>query len=136
MRPCDADTRVFIGDSMGELTLFLAAADVAFVGGSLVPHGGHNLLEPAALGIPAVTGPHVFNFTEICELLLQAGACEKVESVAGLAATLGRWLGDANERHRVGEQGRLVVEKNRGALQAVLAMVDRHLLEQAGQGSP
>ncbi|HYQ72215.1 MAG TPA: lipid IV(A) 3-deoxy-D-manno-octulosonic acid transferase, partial [Gammaproteobacteria bacterium] len=77
-RPCTADTAVFVGDSMGELLLFLAAADVAFVGGSLVPHGGHNLLEPAALGLPVVTGPHVFNFTEICKLLLQAGACEKV----------------------------------------------------------
>ena len=127
MRPCDADTRVFVGDSMGELPLFLAAADVAFVGGSLVPHGGHNLLEPAGLGIPVVTGPHVFNFTEICELLLQAGACEKVGNTEELAVTLGRWLGDANERHRVGEQGRAVVEKNRGALQTVLAMVDRHL---------
>jgi len=136
MRPCDADTRVFVGDTMGELMLFLAAADVAFVGGSLVPHGGHNLLEPAALGIPVVTGPHVFNFTEICELLLQAGACEKVDSVAALAATLGRWLGDANERHRVGEQGRAVVEKNRGALQTVLAMVDRHLQERPDEGNP
>ena len=133
MRPCDAATRVFVGDSMGELPLFLAAADVAFVGGSLVPHGGHNLLEPAGLGIPVVTGPHVFNFAEICELLLQAGACEKVGNTAELAATLGRWLGDANERHRVGEQGRAVVEKNRGALQTVLAMVDRHLQDNQEQ---
>ena len=133
MRPCDADTRVFVGDSMGELPLFLAAADVAFVGGSLVPHGGHNLLEPAGLGIPVVTGPHVFNFTEICELLLQAGACEKVGNTEELAVTLGRWLGDANERHRVGEQGRAVVEKNRGALQTVLAMVDRHLRDNQEQ---
>jgi 3-deoxy-D-manno-octulosonic-acid transferase len=131
MRPCDADTRVFIGDSMGELPLFFAAADVAFIGGSLVPHGGHNLLEPAGLGIPVVTGPHVFNFTDICELLLQAGACEKVGNTEELAVTLGRWLGDASERHRVGEQGRAVVEKNRGALQTVLAMIDRHLPEQA-----
>ena len=135
MRPCDADTRVFVGDSMGELPLFLAAADVAFVGGSLVPHGGHNLLEPAGLGIPVVTGPHVFNFTEICELLLQAGACEKVGNTEELAVTLGRWLGDANERHRVGEQGRAVVEKNRGALQTVLAMVDRNLPDNPGQGT-
>jgi 3-deoxy-D-manno-octulosonic-acid transferase len=128
-RSCTADTRVFVGDSMGELPLFLAAADAAFVGGSLVPRGGHNLLEPAALGIPVVTGPHVFNFTEICELLLQAGACEKVGNCDELTATLGRWLGDASERHRVGERGRAVVEKNRGALEAVLAMIERHLPE-------
>ena len=120
---------MFVGDSMGELPLFLAAADAAFVGGSLVPHGGHNLLEPAALGIPVVTGPHVFNFTEICELLLQAGACEKVGNTEELTATLGRWLGDASERHRVGERGRAVVKKNRGALETVLAMIDRHLPE-------
>jgi 3-deoxy-D-manno-octulosonic-acid transferase len=126
-RPCEADTQVFVGDSMGELSLFLAAADVAFVGGSLVPHGGHNLLEPAALGLPVATGPHVFNFTEICEMLQQAGACEVVGNGDELAAILGRWLADANERHRVGERGRQVVEKNRGALQTVLTMIDRQL---------
>lgn len=124
---CTPDTEVFIGDSMGELPLFYAAADVAFVGGSLVPHGGHNLLEPAALGVPVVTGPNVFNFVEICELLLQAGACEKVENTAGLLHTVSLWLADANERHRVGQRGREVVERNRGALQSVLAMIDRHL---------
>jgi 3-deoxy-D-manno-octulosonic-acid transferase len=124
---CTPDTAVFIGDSMGELPLFYAASDVAFVGGSLVRHGGHNLLEPAALGVPVVTGPHVFNFIEICELLLQAGACEKVENTAGLLNTVSRWLEDANERHRIGQRGRGVVEKNRGALQTVLAMIDRHL---------
>ncbi len=124
---CTPDTEVFIGDSMGELLLFYAASDVAFVGGSLVRHGGHNLLEPAALGVPVVTGPHVFNFVEICELLLQAGACEKVDDTAGLLRTVSLWLEDANERHRVGQRGRQVVEKNRGALQSVLAMIGRHL---------
>ena len=67
--------------------------------------------------------------------MLQAGACEVVGNGAELAATLGRWLADANERHRVGEQGRQVVEKNRGALQTVLTMIDRNLHEHAGQGS-
>jgi 3-deoxy-D-manno-octulosonic-acid transferase len=125
--PCTAETQVFIGDSMGELPLFYAASDVAFVGGSLVHHGGHNLLEPAALGIPVVTGPHVFNFTEICDLLLAADACRKVESVAGLERVVREWLGDANARHRVGEQGRRVVERNRGALASVLEMIDREV---------
>ena len=114
---------------MGELPLFYAASDVAFVGGSLVHHGGHNLLEPAALGVPVVTGPHLFNFKEISRLLLGAGACEKVEDLTGLEHTVARWLGDANERHRVGEQGRLVVEKNRGALKSVLAMIERYLVD-------
>jgi 3-deoxy-D-manno-octulosonic-acid transferase len=125
--PCSPDTDVFVGDSMGELALFYAASDVAFTGGSLVFHGGHNLLEPAALGVPVVTGPHVFNFDEICELLLQAGACEKVADTAGLLHTLSRWLADANERHRVGQYGQQVVEKNRGALQSVMTMIERNL---------
>ncbi|MDH3972597.1 MAG: lipid IV(A) 3-deoxy-D-manno-octulosonic acid transferase [Gammaproteobacteria bacterium] len=125
--PCTPATEVYIGDSMGELPLFYAASDVAFVGGSLVPHGGHNMLEPAALGVPVVTGPHVFNFVEICELLQQAGACVKVENVGGLSDTLSLWLEDANQRHRVGQRGRDTVEKNRGALQSVMAMIDRYL---------
>ena len=125
--PCTPETSVFVGDSMGELPLFYAAADVAFVGGSLVHHGGHNLLEPAALGIPVVTGPNVFNFVEICDLLLQAGACKKVETTAELLQTVSRWLEDANERHHVGQQGRQVVEKNRGALKSVMAMIDGYL---------
>ena len=125
--PCTSETDVFIGDSMGELALFYAASDVAFTGGSLVFHGGHNLLEPAALGVPVVTGPHVFNFVEICELLLQAGACVKVKDTGELLNILSRWLGDANERHRIGQRGREVVEKNRGALQSVMVMIDRYL---------
>ena len=75
-RPCGPDTQVFLGDSMGELPTFLAAADAAFVGGSLVEHGGHNLLEPAALGIPVAFGPHMFNFAEISRLLVQQGAAQ------------------------------------------------------------
>ena len=125
--PCSAETAVFIGDSMGELPLFYAAADVAFVGGSLVHTGGHNLLEPAALGIPVVTGPNVFNFTEICDLLVAADACRKVESTAELGETVTRWLLDANERHRIGENGRKAVEQNRGALETVLSIIEKYL---------
>ncbi len=126
-QPCTPETEVFVGDSMGELLLFYAASDVAFVGGSLVRHGGHNLLEPAALGIPVATGPHVFNFTEITHLLISAGACEKVDSAAWLERFVREMLGDAHARHRAGEKGRVVVEKNRGALAAVLAMINSQL---------
>jgi 3-deoxy-D-manno-octulosonic-acid transferase len=125
--PCSDETAVFIGDSMGELPLFYAAADVAFVGGSLVHTGGHNLLEPAALGIPVVTGPNVFNFTEICDLLVAVEACRKVQSTAELGETVTRWLLDANERHLIGENGRQAVEQNRGALDAVLAIIEKYL---------
>ena len=124
---CTGETNVYVGNTMGELPLLYGAADVAFVGGSLVPHGGHNLLEPAALGIPVVTGPHVFNFVEICDLLINAGAAVRVSDSGELLQTVSRWLGDANERHRVGQLGRRVVEKNRGALQAVMAIIERYL---------
>jgi 3-deoxy-D-manno-octulosonic-acid transferase len=126
-RPCAIGTEVFLGDSMGELPMFFAAADVAFVGGSLVPHGGHNLLEPAALGVPVVTGPHLFNFTRIAEMLLDAGAALRVESATSLAATVTAWLQDASARARVGENGRRVVEQNRGALLLLLGMIEDQL---------
>ena len=124
---CNAETRIYVGDTMGELPLLYAASDVAFVGGSLAASGGHNPLEPAALGIPVVTGPHVSNFTEIYGLLVDAGAAERVADTDELLQVVSRWLGDANERHRVGQLGREVVEKNRGALQAVIAIIDRYL---------
>jgi 3-deoxy-D-manno-octulosonic-acid transferase len=73
-RPCDASTDVFLVDTMGEVPLFFAASDVAFVGGSLVPIGGHNLLEPAAQGLPIIIGPHVFNAQEIAESFISLGA--------------------------------------------------------------
>ncbi len=73
-RHCEPDTQVFFGDTMGEVTLFYAASDIAFVGGSLVPVGGHNLLEPAALGVPILIGPHVFNAQEIADDFLRNAA--------------------------------------------------------------
>jgi 3-deoxy-D-manno-octulosonic-acid transferase len=124
---CTPETAVYLADTMGELPLMYAASDVAFVGGSLVRHGGHNLLEPASLGVPVVCGPHVFNFQEITDLLVEAGAAVRVADTDALLHTLTGWLGDANERHRVGQQGRQVVERNRGALQDVMAIIERYL---------
>jgi 3-deoxy-D-manno-octulosonic-acid transferase len=124
---CQTDTSVFIGDSIGELMLFYAAADVAFVGGSLVHTGGHNLLEPAAAGIPVITGPNVNNFAEICELLVNAGACRVVESTAELEAAVLEWLQDSGARRRAGMQGRDVVALNRGALETVMTTVEKYL---------
>ena len=98
-----ADTQVFLGDTLGELPLFYAAADVAFVGGSLVPVGGHNMLEPAALGVPVLTGPARFNFSDISEALLAAGAAREVEDAEALAAAVIHWLSDVEDRQRVGE---------------------------------
>lgn len=128
--PCPPDTQVFLGDSMGELTMFYAAAEVAFVGGSLVPAGGHNPLEPAAAGVPVVTGPHVYNFAEISALLVAEEAAARVADGAALAATVSDWLGDASQRARIGENGRRVVERNRGALGRLTALLDGLLREE------
>ncbi|PVV05481.1 MAG: 3-deoxy-D-manno-octulosonic acid transferase, partial [gamma proteobacterium symbiont of Ctena orbiculata] len=126
--PCDDDTAVFLGDTMGELTLFLGASDIAFIGGSLVPHGGHNILEATAQGVAVVFGPHMFNFNEISELFLHHQAAVQVDSVAALADQVSRWLSDASERSRVGEAGRELVEQNRGALDRLTQLVDRLLV--------
>ncbi len=120
---CAADTKVFLGDSMGELTTLYAAADVAFVGGSLVAIGGHNLLEPAALSIPVVAGPHNFNAADIAELFSESGAVELVSDAESLAASVLRLLNDPDERARRGSAGQRVVAGNRGALKRLLKML-------------
>ena len=117
-RVCPISVTVFIGDSMGELSAFYAASDVAFVGGSLVPTGGHNLLEPAALGIAAVTGPHVFNFTEITAMLIAAGAVRKVSDEKALAQTVIFLLKNNTLRVEAGAKGQRVVADNRGSVEA------------------
>ncbi|MEJ1355784.1 MAG: lipid IV(A) 3-deoxy-D-manno-octulosonic acid transferase [Candidatus Sedimenticola sp. (ex Thyasira tokunagai)] len=122
--PCGEAVSVFLGDTMGELTLFLGAADVAFVGGSLVATGGHNVLEPAALGVPVVFGPHMFNFEAISRMLLAEEAAVEVVSAHELAVTVSSWLGDASERTRIGENGGRMVESNRGALERLLSLIE------------
>ncbi|MDH5254636.1 MAG: lipid IV(A) 3-deoxy-D-manno-octulosonic acid transferase [Gammaproteobacteria bacterium] len=117
-------TRVLLGDTMGELTTFYAAADVAFVGGSLVRIGGHNLLEPVALAVPVVTGPHNENAADIAELLVDCGAALVVPDWAGLAAEVSWLLGDEAERRKRGGAGRQAILANRGALDRLLALVD------------
>lgn len=121
---CGQDKSVFLGDTMGELPVFLAAADAAFIGGSLVPVGGHNLLEAAAAGVPAAIGPHSFNFAQITELLIGEGAAVQVSDTAKLSRCMAEWLCDATARARIGESGRRVVEQNRGALQRLLELVE------------
>ena len=122
--PCSEKVSVFLGDTMGELPAFLAAGDTAFIGGSLVPCGGHNLLEAAAAGVPVAVGPHVFNFAQITELMLRAGAAVQVADAHALARCMWEWLGDAATRARVGERGRQVVEANQGALRRLLDVLD------------
>lgn len=124
---CTPETTVFLGDSMGELLLFYAAADLAFVGGSLVPTGGHNVLEPALLGLPVLFGPHMFNFTEAGQRLLEAKAAWQVADAGELAAVVDRLLADPALRQNTGQRGRAVVERHRGALAALLDCIERLL---------
>lgn len=124
---CTTAQQLLLGDTMGELTLFLAAADAAFVGGSLVPVGGHNILEPAALGLPVVYGPHMFNFSEISNLLLLEQAALQVANAAELANVISHWLSDEDERTFIGENGRRVVSENRGALERLFAIIEEKL---------
>lgn len=125
--PCAPETGVFLGDSMGELPVFLAAADAAFIGGSLVPVGGHNLVEAAAVGAPAVIGPQAFNFATVTETLVRAGAAVQVADARALARQITAWLGDAAERARIGENGLWVVAENRGATQRLIELVEEQL---------
>jgi 3-deoxy-D-manno-octulosonic-acid transferase len=126
-QPCDARTEVYLGDTMGELVSFIAAADVAFIGGSLAPVGGHNLLEAAAVGVPVLVGPHVFNFLDITRLLIDRQAAVQVRSTDALRECLALWLTDAAERARIGENGRKTVQANRGALERLLGLLNDDL---------
>ena len=119
-----AGTRVLLGDTMGELMMFYAASDVAFVAGSLVPIGGHNLLEPASVGRPVLTGPHNFNSEEIAQLLVDAGAARIVADTSELAQSVVALLGDPEQRKVMGAAGRAVLDSNRGALGRLLTLVD------------
>jgi 3-deoxy-D-manno-octulosonic-acid transferase len=123
-RPCDPGAAVFLGDSMGELMLFYALADVAFVGGSLVPAGGHNPLEPAALARPVLHGPHMFNFAEIDRRLRAAGGSRAVMDAGELARAVGDYLAQPALRRATGEKARAFVAQNRGALERLLAIIE------------
>lgn len=115
-KPCNDDVEVLLGDTMGEMGMYYAMADLAFVGGSLVPIGGHNLLEPAALGVPSLTGPHFFNFKEIVMLLQKADALTLVKNaddLAGQVVTLFQLPAICSQK---GANALQVFMQNRGAL--------------------
>lgn len=120
-------TDIVLGDTMGELLLLFGAGDIAFVGGSLVPNGGHNFIEPAAWQLPLLSGPHLFNFAEVARLLQEAGALVTVASVGDLVAAMTPLINDANERERRGLAARKVADTNRGALARTLAVISQHL---------
>lgn len=122
-----ASDQVLLGDTMGELLFLYALADIAFVGGSLVANGGHNLLEPAALGKPVLSGPHLFNFLEIAAQLREAGALNEVENAGQLADKVVALLNEPSEMQRMSQAGLSVLKANQGALQRLLEGLQRLL---------
>jgi 3-deoxy-D-manno-octulosonic-acid transferase len=117
------DTAILLGDTMGELLLFHAAADVSFIGGSLVPLGGQNLLEAAAVGTPVVFGPHMFNFSDISRMALERGAGRQVQDATELADAVADYLEHPAARKAAGVAGQRMVSENRGALAKTLALL-------------
>lgn len=113
--PIDIGSDVYVADSMGELKMLYAAADAAFVGGSLVPVGGHNVLEPAAVGVPVLFGPQMFNFQEIAEQMPAAGAALQCDDETAIAEALLRLYVDADFRGGLTRNAKAFVEQNQGA---------------------
>jgi 3-deoxy-D-manno-octulosonic-acid transferase len=125
--PVAADTQVWLGDSMGELFAYYGAAEVTFVGGSLLDFGSQNLIEPCAVGVPVLIGPSTFNFAEAAQGALAAGAARQVGDAAELADQARMLLADAAKRNRMGEAGRAFAAHHRGATQRTLALAERFI---------
>ncbi len=114
-RPVDAAARVVLGDSMGEMWGYYGAADVAFVGGSLVPLGGQNLIEAIAMGTPVLVGPHTFNFADAAEGAVAAGAALRVADADGMLAQAAALLADAPRREALRSRAEAFLAAHRGA---------------------
>lgn len=119
-----ADFNVIIGDTMGELMHYYQAADLAFVGGSLIRRGGHNPIEPALLGKATLVGPHTFNFADITEQLLLANGAIRCQDEAQLAEVVLSLSGKASQRRRIGQAAMRFAQQNQGAVTRVLSEID------------
>tara|TARA_R110002049_G_scaffold160060_3_gene325053 strand:- start:2393 stop:3685 length:1293 start_codon:yes stop_codon:yes gene_type:complete len=119
-QPVTAQTQVYLGDTLGELAMLYAAGSVAFVGGSLVPLGGHNVLEPAALGRPVLSGPSIENFADVAEPLHAAGALTLVDSPDTLADALAGYFANPEHAQQAGRAGCAAIETQKGALARTL----------------
>lgn len=123
-QPCTNDIDVYIGDTMGDLTLMYAASDVAFVGGSLVQTGGQNPIEAAALGLPVIMGPSLYNFSEVTRMLRESEALEIVDDSEQLSTTVLAYFNDSSLRTQRGENAYAVVQRNRGAMDRLLKLIE------------
>jgi len=121
------DTSVIILDTIGELAHLYSLATVVFVGGSLVPAGGHNILEPAIYSKPILFGPYMGNFEEVAKAFLEKDASRQVSDSSQLEEGLRFFLSNINEARLIGERARDVVEENRGAVRRSLSMIRRFI---------
>jgi len=126
-RPVPEDMPVFLGDSMGEMAAYYAAADLCYVGGSLVPLGGQNMIEAAAAGCPALIGPHTWNFMEAAEQAVASGTARRVADAAELGNTILALRDDPPARQRMAEAGRAFAQANRGATEKILGLMEARL---------
>jgi 3-deoxy-D-manno-octulosonic-acid transferase len=122
-QPLQPGTRVWLGDSLGEMYSYYAACDIAFVGGSLMPLGGQNLLEACALGKPVLIGPYTHNFVEATQLALDAGAALRVIDSADLGRAVAALLADAPRRARMGEAGLELMRQHQGATMRIAELL-------------
>jgi len=122
-RPLQPGTQVWLGDSMGEMFSYFAAADVALIGGSFEPLGGQNLLEACAVGTPVVVGPHMFNFTEATQLAVQAGAALQAQSARDAMQMAIELLRDGPRCQAMGAAGRALLATHQGATQRTLRLL-------------
>lgn len=119
-----ADVRAVLGDSMGEMFAYYGACDVAFIGGSLLPLGGQNLIEACAMGRPVLIGPHTFNFSEATDLAVEAGAAVRVTDSAELGAQAALMLSDAALRDRMSSAAAAFAAAHRGATARTLQLIE------------
>ena len=118
-----SDIRVFMGDTMGEMFAYYAACDVAFVGGSLLPLGGHNLIEASVVGKPVLIGPHTFNFADAAENAIAAGAASRVTDAADMMQHALRLLQEDETRKQMGENARHFARQHGGATARTMALL-------------
>ena len=122
-----AEHQILLGDTMGELLFLYALADVALVAGSLIEHGGHNMLEPIALAKPTLTGPHYFNFLEIAEQLLEAGGLREVADTHALTHAVAELWSNPEQAQTMCAAAQQVLQRNQGALQRLLDSIEAQL---------
>jgi len=118
-----AGVQVLLGDSMGEMFAYHAAADVVFIGGSLLPLGGHNLIEACAVGKPVLIGPHTFNFAEVTEEAIAAGAALRVQGPEAMLQQAERLLRDELGRRKMGNKALAFAQQHRGATGRTMALL-------------